>query len=186
MWQGVPELYQVFFFNVLVALRLCCCKQAFFSGGEWGLLSSCGVQTSCSGFSCCGAQALGSQASAVVAQGLSCSVGCGIFLDQGSNPWQADSYPVHHQGSPGSTKSWFSNILGFLLWPTFLTWRQSHPGDAGGYCHILGVPEHLLQSSTRHFLLISSSMSFSAAIFPSLAPSCPLILKDMDQGPLNT
>ena len=103
--RGCQNCTKSFFFNVLVALRLCCCKQAFFSGGEWGLLSSCGVQTSCSGFSCCGAQALGSQASAVVAQGLSCSVGCGIFLDQGSNPWQADSYPVHHQGSPGSTKS---------------------------------------------------------------------------------
>ena len=35
------------------------------------------------------------QASVVVAHGLSCSVACGIFLDQGSNPcplhWQADS-----------------------------------------------------------------------------------------------
>ena len=61
----------------------------------------------CSGFSCCGAQALGSRASVVVARrlqntgsvvvahGLSCSPACGIFLDQGSNPcpphWQADS-----------------------------------------------------------------------------------------------
>ena len=49
----------------------------------------------CSGFSCCGAQALGAWASVVVARGLSCSVACGIFPDQGSNPcplhWQADS-----------------------------------------------------------------------------------------------
>ena len=34
----------------------------------------------------------------------SCSAACGIFLDQGSNPcplhWQADSQPLHHQGSP--------------------------------------------------------------------------------------
>ena len=90
----------------MAALGLCCCVQAFSSCGEQGLLSSSGAWASYySGFSCCGAQALGSQASAVVAQGLSCSVGCGIFLDQGSNPWQADSYPVHHQGSPGSTKS---------------------------------------------------------------------------------
>ena len=39
-----------------------------------------------------------------MAHRLSCSVACGIFLDQGSNPcslhWQADSYPLHHQGSP--------------------------------------------------------------------------------------
>ena len=44
--------------------------------------------------------------SAVVAHGPSCSVACGIFPDQGSNPcplhWQADSQPLHHQGSPGS------------------------------------------------------------------------------------
>ena len=37
--------------------------------------------------------------------GLSCSVACGIFLDQGSNPcplhWQTDSQPLRHQGSPG-------------------------------------------------------------------------------------
>ena len=36
----------------------------------------------------------------------SCSVACGIFPDQDSNPcplhWQADSQPLHHQGSPKS------------------------------------------------------------------------------------
>ena len=40
----------------------------------------------------------------VVAHGPSCSVACGIFPDQGSNPcplhWQADSQPLRHQGSP--------------------------------------------------------------------------------------
>ena len=39
-----------------------------------------------------------------VAHGPSCSAACGIFPDQGSNPcplcWQADSQPLHHQGSP--------------------------------------------------------------------------------------
>ena len=42
--------------------------------------------------------------SVVVAHGPRCSVACGIFPDQGSNPcplhWQADSQPLHHQGSP--------------------------------------------------------------------------------------
>ena len=42
--------------------------------------------------------------SAAVAHGPSCSVACGIFPDQGSNPcplhWQADSQPLRHQGSP--------------------------------------------------------------------------------------
>ena len=43
--------------------------------------------------------------SVVVAHGPSCSAACGIFPDQGLNPcplhWQADSQPLHHQGSPG-------------------------------------------------------------------------------------
>ena len=42
--------------------------------------------------------------SVVVAHGPSCSAACRIFPDQGSNPcplhWQADSQPLHHQGSP--------------------------------------------------------------------------------------
>ena len=42
--------------------------------------------------------------SAVVAHGPSCSAACGIFPDRGPNPcplhWQADSQPLHHQGSP--------------------------------------------------------------------------------------
>ena len=42
--------------------------------------------------------------SVVVAHRPSCSAACGIFPDQGSNPcllhWQADSQPLHHQGSP--------------------------------------------------------------------------------------
>ena len=42
--------------------------------------------------------------SVVVAHGPSCSMACGIFPDQGSNPCplhqQADSQPLRHQGSP--------------------------------------------------------------------------------------
>ena len=42
--------------------------------------------------------------SVIVAHGPSCSAACGIFPDQGSNPyplhWQADSQPLRHQGSP--------------------------------------------------------------------------------------
>ena len=61
-----------------------------------GATLSCGVQAShCSGFSYCGARALGTRASVVVARGLSCSVACGIFPGQGSNlcplHWQGDS-----------------------------------------------------------------------------------------------
>ena len=49
------------------------------------------------------APGLQSTGSVVVAQSLSCSVACGIFLGLGSNPyllhWQADSLPLSHQGS---------------------------------------------------------------------------------------
>ena len=52
------------------------------------------------------AHGLWSAVSVVVAHGISCSAACGIFPDQGSNPcplhWQADSQPLHHQGSPGT------------------------------------------------------------------------------------
>ena len=76
----------------------------------------------CGGFSCCGAQAPGrtgfsscvgsvvvapgleSTGSAVVAQGLSCSVACGIIPDERSNlgllHWQEDSLPLSHHESP--------------------------------------------------------------------------------------
>ena len=41
--------------------------------------------------------------SVVAAPGLSCSVACGIFWDQGWNPcplhWQEDSHPLYQQGS---------------------------------------------------------------------------------------
>ena len=51
----------------MAVLGLHCCAQAF---------SSCGERTShCRGFSCCGARALGAQASVVVAHGLS---SCGL------------------------------------------------------------------------------------------------------------
>ena len=61
-----------------------------------GATLRCGARASrCSGFSCCGARALGMWASVVVAHRLSCSVACGIFPDQGSHPcplrWQVDS-----------------------------------------------------------------------------------------------
>ena len=83
----------------MAVLGLCCCTWAFSSCGAWA--------SHCGGFCCCGARALGAQASVVVARrlestgsvvvvhGLSCFVACGFFPDQGLNPcplhWQADS-----------------------------------------------------------------------------------------------
>ena len=55
--------------------------------------------------------------SVVVAHGPSCSMACGIFPDQGSNPcplhWQADSQPLRHQGSP--LLGFFNSYIFFLV-----------------------------------------------------------------------
>ena len=73
--------------------------RAFSSCGKWGSLfiAVCGPLLLRS----TGSRRPGSVA---VAHGPSCSVACGIFPDQGSNPcplhWQADSQPLRHQGSP--------------------------------------------------------------------------------------
>ena len=60
--------------------------------------------------------------SVVVAHGLSCSAACGIFPDQGTNPrpphWQADSQPLHHQGSP---LLFFFNIYLFISLSRYLS-----------------------------------------------------------------
>ena len=71
--------------------------------------------------------------SVVVAHGPSCSVACGIFPDQGSNPcplhWQADSLPPHHQGSP--KKRVFSRLVaeeevkGMFFWWLGIPQQQS-------------------------------------------------------------
>ena len=91
----------------MAALGLRCCARAFSSCGERGLLfvavrglliamaSLCygaqalGAQASvvvARGLSSCGSQALGSWASVVVAHGLSCSAACGTLPGPGLEP----------------------------------------------------------------------------------------------------
>ena len=49
----------IFYIYWLIALGLSYCKRALSSCSEWGISSNNGIWTSdCSGFSCCGAQAL--------------------------------------------------------------------------------------------------------------------------------
>ena len=72
LWKDVMYKVSLFFilfmYLFLVTLGLYCCAWAFSSCGERGLLSSCSTCISyCSGFSYCGAWALGTQALAVVA-----------------------------------------------------------------------------------------------------------------------
>ena len=75
------------------------------SRGRGRLLSSCDAWPShCSGFSYCRAWVLGHTASVITVHGLSCSLACRIFPDQGLNlcppHWQADSSLLDHQRSP--------------------------------------------------------------------------------------
>ena len=40
-----------------------------------------------------------------MAPGLSCSVACGIFLDQGLTKWQFSKWPLDGAGSPGGLQN---------------------------------------------------------------------------------
>ena len=71
---------------------------AFSSCGKWGLLSSCMVSHVLASLLL--SMALGVRPSVVVVHDLSCPKACGIFLYQGSNPWQVDSNPLCHQRHP--------------------------------------------------------------------------------------
>ena len=68
--------------------------------------------------------------SVVVAHGPSCSVTCGIFPDQGSNPcplhWQADSQPLRHQGSPKSFVLMIANLIQFVATSNLLSRLAKH------------------------------------------------------------
>ena len=57
--------------------------------------------------------------SVVTAFELSCPEACGILPGRGSNPrllpWQADSLPLSHQGSPSSFLSYFKHFSIFAI-----------------------------------------------------------------------
>ena len=61
----------------MVALGLCCCVRAFSSCEHGLLLVAVHRASHCGGFSCCGAQALGAQASVIAVHRLS---SCGVQL----------------------------------------------------------------------------------------------------------
>ena len=91
----------------------------------------------------------GARASVVVAHRLSCSAACRIFPDQGSNPCplhrQADSQPLHHQGSPPKAFLNYVMVQPFCFDHQFIT--SAKPPSSFCYlmncqrpiCHWLGV-----------------------------------------------
>ena len=98
----------ILFFNLFIYFWLC---WVFVSVRGLSLVVASGGHSSsqCAGLSLSRPLLLWSTGSrragsVVVAHGPSCSEACGIFPDQGSNPyslhWQADSQPLRHQGSP--------------------------------------------------------------------------------------
>ena len=109
------SLFKICLFRLfLVAQGLCCCVQTFSSCSKQGLLFAAVQGLLAVVAPLCRAWAPGTRASAVVAcglesvgsvvvvHGLSWSVACGIFPDQGSSTslhWQVDVQQRDHQGS---------------------------------------------------------------------------------------
>ena len=93
----------VFFFNLFVpVLGILGC-----AGFSLAVVSGVYSPAAVWGLRIAGASLLRSTGSIAAAHGLSCSLACGIFLDQGSNlcllhGW-VDSLTLSHQGSPGSS-----------------------------------------------------------------------------------
>ena len=75
--------------------------------GEPGGLPSMGSHRVGHDWSDLAAAAVAAHGLSIVPHRFSCSVACGILLDQVLNPcllhWQADSLPLNHQGSPHFT-----------------------------------------------------------------------------------
>ena len=123
---SVPLPSRGFFFSLiylfLAVLGLGCC--ASFSlveaSGSYSLIAVHGLLIAVASvvvehrlqgtWACSCRSLLQSPGSVAVAHRLSCSAACGgIFSDEGSNPhplhWQADSFPMSYQGSPGACLS---------------------------------------------------------------------------------
>ena len=89
----------------MAVLDPCFCERAFSSCGKRGPLLTA-VRGPLTIAASLVARSTGSRraGSVIVAHGPICSAACGIFPDQGSNLCplhrQADSRPLHHQGSP--------------------------------------------------------------------------------------
>ena len=112
MTLGRWQLFFCFCFLIylfLAVLGLCFCARAFSSCSERGPLFIAVRGPLTIAASLVGSTGSRRAGSVVVVHGPSCSVACGIFPDQGSNPcplhWQADSQPLRHQGRPGGN-SW--------------------------------------------------------------------------------
>ena len=95
----------------MAVLGLCCCCVGFFSGTALGVVhglliavASLVRSTGCRSVGSFSAAPRLQSSGSIVVHRLNRSAACGIFLDQILNlcllNWQADSFPLGHQGSP--------------------------------------------------------------------------------------
>ena len=131
-WFETAFFFLTSLFNLfLVALGLRCCSRAFSSCSKQGLLFVA-VQGLLTGAASPVAEhRLYGACLVAVAPRLSCSSPLGIFPDQGSNPcplhWQADFYPLCHQGNPDLYQS-FSPAPTFSVHVAFsCRWANNTP-----------------------------------------------------------
>ena len=113
-WKNLSEFYNFYLLFILlkmfrtISFWLCWVFVAL-RGLSLGVASGAALKLQCLRLSVrwlLSSQSTGARSVApgVAARGLSCPMECGIFPVQGSKPcplhWQADSYPLCHQGSP--------------------------------------------------------------------------------------
>ena len=135
--------------------------------------------------------------SVVVAHGPSCSVACGIFPDQGSNPcplhWQADSQPLRHQGSPlpsilnghHCSQIWLlllsapaPQIWNTILSPRYINTYLWYNKYIFGFCHSYPLPYFVLCVSSIWLFL--SCILFNKTVIRSMALSWVLWVIQMN------
>ena len=111
-----------------------------------GLLTAVASFVAEHGFWVCGLQQLHHVGSVTVVHGLSCSVACEVFLDQGLNPcplhWLTDSYLLHHQESP-----YFCFVYKFIC--IFIFFKIPHISDVIP-CLSVSDSLHMIISSSMH------------------------------------
>ena len=115
----------LFFLNYylfLAVLGLGCCVQAFSSGSEQELLSSCNAQAfHCGEFSCCRAQAVGEWVSVVTVHKLSCPIGA-WYLNSQTRNWThvpcIDRQTFNHWTS-GESSLLFLIALAYVIWALY-------------------------------------------------------------------
>ena len=81
-------------------------------------------------------------------RGLSCSTACGIFPDQGSNPyplhWQADSQPLRHHGSPSA--HFLSALFVFLVFIELHELHEINPLSVASFANIFSYSENEIRT----------------------------------------